>query len=36
MAVRFLVRFFETRTLTSFAIYSLVFGGAMVIRFGFF
>ena len=32
-AVRFLVRYFETRTLTPFAIYSLVAGAALTIRF---
>ncbi|MCU1454285.1 MAG: bacA [Acidimicrobiales bacterium] len=35
-AVRFLVNYFETRTLTPFAIYSLVVGGALSVRFGFF
>ena len=30
-SVRFLVRYFETRTLTPFAIYCVVFGLAMVI-----
>lgn len=35
-AVRFLVRYFETRTLTPFAIYSLVVGGLLSIRFGLF
>jgi undecaprenyl pyrophosphate phosphatase UppP len=29
--VTFLVKYFKTRTLTPFAIYCLVFGGAMVI-----
>jgi undecaprenyl-diphosphatase len=33
LAVRFLMRFFETRTLRPFAIYSLAFGAAMVVRF---
>jgi len=33
VSVKFLLRYFETRTLTPFAIYCLVFGGAMVIRF---
>lgn len=32
-AVKFLVKFFETRTLTPFALYCLVFGAAMTIRF---
>ena len=32
-SVRFLLRFFETRTLTPFAIYCLVFGAASVVRF---
>jgi undecaprenyl-diphosphatase len=32
-SVRFLTRFFETRTLTPFAIYCLVFGGLSIIRF---
>ncbi len=36
ISVRFLVRYFETRTLTPFAIYCLVFGAAMVIRFAVF
>jgi undecaprenyl-diphosphatase len=30
VTVRFLVRWFETRTLTPFAVYCLIFGGAMV------
>ena len=30
ISVRFLTRYFETRTLTPFAIYSLVFGIAMI------
>ena len=34
MSVRFLVRFFETRTLTPFAIYCVVVGVASLIRFG--
>jgi undecaprenyl-diphosphatase len=34
VAVRFLVRFFETRTLTPFAIYCVVFGVLSLIRFG--
>jgi len=33
VSVRFLVRFFETRTLTPFAVYCLVFGAAMIARF---
>jgi undecaprenyl-diphosphatase len=33
LSVRFLVRFFETRTLTPFAIYCLAAGGASIIRF---
>ncbi|HSX46975.1 MAG TPA: undecaprenyl-diphosphate phosphatase [Patescibacteria group bacterium] len=32
-SVRFLTKYFETRTLTPFAIYSLVVGGLMIIRF---
>ncbi|MEA3218310.1 MAG: undecaprenyl-diphosphatase [Acidimicrobiia bacterium] len=35
-AVRFLVRFFETRTLLPFAIYCLIAGGLSVIRFALF
>jgi undecaprenyl-diphosphatase len=31
IAVRFLTRYFETRTLVPFAIYSLVFGIAMIL-----
>jgi undecaprenyl-diphosphatase len=31
--VRYLLRYFETRTLTPFAIYSLVAGLACVVRF---
>jgi undecaprenyl-diphosphatase len=34
LSVRFLLRFFETRTLTPFGIYCLVFGAAMIVRFG--
>lgn len=34
VAVRFLIRFFETRTLTPFAIYCVVFGILSLIRFG--
>lgn len=34
VAVRFLVRFFETRTLTPFAIYCVVFGLLSLVRFG--
>jgi undecaprenyl-diphosphatase len=33
LSVRFLVRFFETRTLTPFAIYCLLAGGISVVRF---
>jgi undecaprenyl-diphosphatase len=33
LAVRFLMRYFETRKLWPFAIYCVVFGGAMIIRF---
>jgi len=33
LSVRFLVRYFETRTLTPFAIYCLVAGAASIIRF---
>jgi undecaprenyl-diphosphatase len=33
VSVKFLLRYFETRTLTPFAIYCAVFGAAMVIRF---
>ncbi len=36
VAVRFLLKFFETRTLTPFAIYCLVFGAVMFVRFGIF
>ncbi|MCU1460699.1 MAG: bacA [Acidimicrobiales bacterium] len=36
VAVRFLLKFFETRTLTPFAIYCLVFGAAMLVRYGIF
>ena len=35
-AVRFLVRYFETRTLTPFAVYCLLFGAGMAVRFGIF
>ena len=35
LSVRFLTRYFETRTLTPFAIYCLVVGGVMTIYFGF-
>jgi len=35
-AVSFLVRFFETRTLTPFAIYCLVVGAVLTVRFGVF
>jgi len=34
LSVRFLVRYFETRTLTPFAIYCLVVGAASALRFG--
>ena len=33
LSVRFLVRYFETRTLIPFAVYCLVVGAASVIRF---
>ena len=33
LSVRFLMRYFQTRTLTPFAIYCLVFGAASVFRF---
>jgi len=33
VSVKFLVRYFETRTLTPFALYCLVFGAAMIVRF---
>jgi len=33
VSVKFLLKYFETRTLTPFAIYCVVFGSAMVIRF---
>jgi undecaprenyl-diphosphatase len=33
LSIRFLVRYFETRTLTPFAIYCLIFGGASVVHF---
>jgi undecaprenyl-diphosphatase len=36
LSVRFLVRYFETRTLTPFAIYCLIAGAACIVRFGFF
>jgi len=36
LSVRFLIRYFETRTLTPFAIYCLMFGTAMIIRFAVF
>ena len=35
-SVKFLVRFFQTRTLTPFAIYCLVVGAILTIRFGIF
>jgi undecaprenyl-diphosphatase len=34
LSVRFLVRYFETRTLTPFVGYCLVVGGASALRFG--
>ncbi len=34
LSVRFLVKYFETKTLTPFAIYSLVVGVASILRFG--
>ena len=34
LSVRFLVRYFETRTLTPFAVYCLVVGAASALRFG--
>jgi undecaprenyl-diphosphatase len=33
VTVKFLVRYFRTRTLTPFAVYCVVFGGAMIARF---
>ena len=33
LSVRFLVRWFQTRTLTPFAIYCLIFGGISIIHF---
>jgi len=33
LAVRFLMRYFETRKLWPFAVYCILFGGAMIIRF---
>ncbi len=33
LSVRYLTRYFETRTLTPFAVYSLVVGGICLIRF---
>jgi undecaprenyl-diphosphatase len=36
ISVRFLVRYFRTRTLTPFAVYCLLAGGASIIRFGVF
>jgi len=35
LSVRFLVRYFQTRTLTPFAIYCLAFGAVSVIHFSF-
>jgi undecaprenyl-diphosphatase len=34
ISVRFLIKYFETRTLTPFAVYSLVVGGVCAIGFG--
>jgi undecaprenyl-diphosphatase len=34
LSVRFLMRYFQTRTLTPFAIYCLVFGAASILHFG--
>jgi undecaprenyl-diphosphatase len=34
LSVRFLMRYFQTRTLTPFAIYCLAFGAASILRFG--
>lgn len=36
VSVRYLVRYFRTRTLTPFAVYCLIAGGASIVRFGFF
>jgi undecaprenyl-diphosphatase len=36
VAVRFLMKFFESRTLTPFAVYCLVFGAAMLVAYGVF
>ena len=36
LSVRYLVHYFETRTLTPFAIYCLIAGSACIVRFGFF
>ena len=36
LSTKFLLRFFETRTLTPFAIYCLAMGGFCIVRFGFF
>ena len=33
LSVRFLMRYFQTRTLTPFAVYCVVFGAASVLRF---
>jgi undecaprenyl-diphosphatase len=33
VSVRFLLRYFETRTLIPFAVYCLVFGGFCIVRF---
>ena len=34
LSVRFLMRYFQTRTLTPFAIYCVVFGAASILHFG--
>jgi undecaprenyl-diphosphatase len=36
LAIKFLLRYFETRTLTPFAIYSLAVGAILTVHFGFF
>jgi undecaprenyl-diphosphatase len=35
-AVTFLIKYFETRTLTPFAVYCLLAGAASMVRFGLF
>jgi len=35
LSVRFLVKYFQTRTLTPFAIYCLAFGAISIVRFAF-